>query len=127
LLKQNLVLKNNFEIFNKTKENLYKQLLIDLKHEQENSVKMLFEDKIKLFNYVKSIEQTEKKYIEKDKANKHKLEDLKTALDRQENENLLIKEQIMELEKEIRHVPPEQKFYLEKHENKSYNGHLVKF
>jgi chromosome segregation ATPase len=114
LIEQNSHLKENFETYDRNKDNFYQDMINNIKGTQQKEIEEKFSNQYHLFKYIRELENSLNKCKVKEVNQQQKIEEIKKTIEKLEITNKCLKEEIYTLQKKIRSLPAEKQIYLVK-------------
>ena len=105
LIEQNSILKQNFETYDKNKDEFYIDLIESMKNTHQHDIDNKFSNKLQLFKYIENLETSLNKYKIKDINYEENFNELKADYNKLENVNKNFKDQIQNFNKKLKNLP----------------------
>jgi len=109
LIEQNAILKQNFETYDKNKDEFYIELIENMKSTHQHDIDNKFSNKLQLFKYIEDLETSLNKYKIKDLNYEENFNELKATYDKLEQANKSFNEQIKNYNKSLKNLPSDKK------------------
>ncbi len=109
LIEQNAILKQNFETYDKNKDEFYIELIENMKSTHQHDIDNKFSNKLQLFKYIEDLETSLNKYKIKDLNYEENFNELKATYDKLEQANKSFNEQIKNYNKRLKNLPSDKK------------------